>query len=413
MRYAAPVLFAASALPRRTDRRIGRVDALARTSGAQADERTLLWSDRSKDPRSESFPNLAIDWPLQLKLGIADVIRPQHGLRAYRRVPRGRGVTATSVICLIEDSLDDLLHSAIEAVLERGERVSPTKGPNRELRAVTLQLTNPRARLSRSESRGKVFSALGELLWYLSGSNATGHITHYIPRYSKYDEGGIIFGGYGPRLRGGTDQLATVIDLLRERPTTRRAVVQIFDRTDLIEPHEDVPCTCMLQFLHRERGLDLIVYMRSNDVFIGLPHDVFCFSMIQELVARSVGAQLGQYIHVAGSLHLYDEDAQRARHFLDEGYFETNEMPPMPDGDAMAAVDEILATETQLRAGADPRFVSLPADPYWADLARLLLAFQLDRSSRRDEVASVMEQMSTDIYNLHVADRLDRTRRDR
>src|SRR3954464_15026495 len=116
-------------------------------------------------------------------------------------------MTATSATCLIRDSLDDLLRAGIEAVLERGENVCPTKGRNRELRAVTLQLTNPRARLSRSESRGRVISALGELLWYLSGSNATDQITHYIPRYAEYDEDGIIFGGYGPRLRGGTDQL--------------------------------------------------------------------------------------------------------------------------------------------------------------------------------------------------------------
>ena len=68
----------------------------------------------------------------------------------------------TSAICLSEDSLDDLLQVAMKAVLKRGAAVSPTKGPNRELRGVTLQLTNPRARLSRSESRGKVFSALGE-----------------------------------------------------------------------------------------------------------------------------------------------------------------------------------------------------------------------------------------------------------
>ncbi len=322
-------------------------------------------------------------------------------------------MTATSATCLIEDSLDDLLHAAIEAVLAHGEHIAPTKGPNRELRGVTLQLTNPRARLSRSESRGKVFSALGELLWYLSGSNATNHITHYLSRYARFDEDGVIFGGYGPRLRGGTDQLATVIRLLHERPTTRRAVVQLFEGSDLLEHHEDVPCTCTLQFLNRKAGLDLIVYMRSSDVFIGFPHDVFCFSMIHELVARSVGAQLGQYIHVAGSLHLYDDDAEHARRFLGEGYFGTNEMPPMPDADPMDAVDEILAVEAQLRAGADPLSVPLPSNPYWADLARLLVAFELEGRGRRDEIGSVMEQMHTDVYDLHVGDRLDRTRRER
>jgi thymidylate synthase len=313
---------------------------------------------------------------------------------------------------LVEDSLDDLLRAAMEAILEHGERVFATKGPNCELRGVTLELTNPRARLSRSESRGKVISALAELLWYLSGSNATDQISHYIPRYSQYDEGGVIFGGYGPRLRGGTDQLATVVGLLRDRPSTRRAVIQIFEGADLLEDHKDVPCTCTLQFLNREARLDLIVYMRSNDVFIGLPHDVFCFSMIQELVARSVGVNVGRYIHVVGSLHMYDSDAEDARRFLDEGYFGNKEMPPMPALDPMDGVAEILAFEAQLRSGVDPLRVALPTNQYWADLARLLVAFELDRGGRRDEIASVMGQMSTNVYNLHVEDRLDRRRRD-
>lgn len=318
----------------------------------------------------------------------------------------------TSAICLVEDSLDDLLHTAVDAVLARGERVSPTKGPNRELRAVTLQLTNPRARLSRSESRGKVFSALGELLWYLSGSNATDHITHYIPQYSLYDEDGVIFGGYGPRLRGDKDQLLTVAALLKARPASRRAVIQVFDRGDIIEPHKDVPCTCTLQFLNRQQGLDLLVYMRSNDVFIGLPHDIFCFTMIHELVAQSVGADLGQYVHVVGSLHLYDEHVEEARRFLDEGYFGTKEMPRMPD-DPMAGVAEVLTAEAQLRAGSDPLAVRMPSDDYWADLVRLLVVFELDRGGRRQEITTVMGQMSTDVYDVHVADRLDRTGRER
>ncbi len=302
-----------------------------------------------------------------------------------------------------------MLHAAIEAVLDRGEPVSPTKGPNRELRGITLQLTNARARLSRSESRGKVFSALGELFWYLSGSNATAQITHYISQYSKYDEGGIVFGGYGPRLRGDADQLAAVINLLRERPTSRRAVIQLFDREDLLEPHADVPCTCTLQFLNRQEGLDLIVYMRSNDVFIGLPHDVFCFTMIQELVARCVGTDLGQYIHVAGSLHLYDENEEGARRFLNDGYFETKQMPPMPGPNPMMDVADILATEAQLREGADPLSVKLPSNEYWADLARLLVVYHLGRAGRATEIPAVMKQMTTDVYNVHIDDRLDRT----
>lgn len=261
---------------------------------------------------------------------------------------------------LIEDSVDDLLRVAMEAVLEHGTLVAPTKGRNRELRGVALQLTNPRARLSRSESRGRVFSALGELLWYLAGSNATEHIAHYIPRYSKYDENGVIYGGYGPRLRGGSDQLKTVVDLLRRKPSTRRAVVQLFDGDDLLEDHEDVPCTCMLQFLIRDGRLHLVVFMRSNDVYIGFPHDVFCFTMIQELVARWAGVDLGEYTHFAGSLHLYDSDADAAQRFLEEGFFEKTEMPPMAPGDPSAALDEVLSFEALTRSGVDPLTARLP-----------------------------------------------------
>ncbi|MEA2392939.1 MAG: thymidylate synthase [Solirubrobacteraceae bacterium] len=256
-----------------------------------------------------------------------------------------------------------------------------------------------------------MFSALAELLWYLSGTNATDHIAHYIEKYWDYDEDGLVFGGYGPRLRGGrTDQLATVIALLREQPATRRAVIQIFEGDDLAEPHKDVPCTCTLQFLSRGQHLDLVVYMRSNDVFIGLPHDVFCFTMIQELVARSVGINVGQYIHMAGSLHLYDDKAEDAQRFLDEGFYTTQAMPPMPGVDPMPAVAELLALEARLRSGTDPVSVALPSTQYWADLARLLVIFELDRSGRREEIAPLVGQMSTDVYKLHIEDRLDRGR---
>lgn len=300
------------------------------------------------------------------------------------------------------------MRAALEAVMEHGERVSPTKGQNRELRAVTLELTNPRARLSRSESRGKVFSALGEFVWYLSGSDATDQIAYYLSRYADADENGRIHGAYGPRLRGDPDQLLTVVDLLRKKPSTRRAVIQLFDRADLLEEHLDVPCTCTLQFFNRANHVDLVVYMRSNDVYIGLPHDAFCFTMIQEIVARAVGADIGRYTHLAGSLHLYDINEHGARQFLAAGFHETNEMPPMPDVDPMPSVLQLCTAEAQLRSGTDAPSVELPAEPYWADLARLLVVFALDRAGRSGEIGSIVQQMSTTVYNVHIADRLDR-----
>jgi hypothetical protein len=67
---------------------------------------------------------------------------------------------------LIADTLDDLLLKVYPKILRNGERVKASKGWNRELSGVILELTNPLARLSRTETKGTVFSCLGETLWY-------------------------------------------------------------------------------------------------------------------------------------------------------------------------------------------------------------------------------------------------------
>ena len=69
------------------------------------------------------------------------------------------------------DSLDDLLAKIYRQLLTRGTRIEPTKGAAREIYGVLLKLSAPRLRLSRTESRGILFSCLGELLWILAGNN--------------------------------------------------------------------------------------------------------------------------------------------------------------------------------------------------------------------------------------------------
>jgi thymidylate synthase len=86
------------------------------------------------------------------------------------------------------DTLDDLLRYALERILAEGVRVEASRGWNTELTGVLLKLTNPRARLSHTETRGKVFSPLGELAWYLAASNDVEFISYYISEYRKEAE---------------------------------------------------------------------------------------------------------------------------------------------------------------------------------------------------------------------------------
>jgi thymidylate synthase len=289
------------------------------------------------------------------------------------------------------ETLDDAMRHAFHEILRRGDPVRPRKGPNLEITGVTLEISNPRARLSRTETRGKPFGCLGELCWYLAGANDVEFIAYYLSRYREFDEGGRIFGAYGPRLfdwRGGLSQLRNVTDILKSRPQSRQAVVQLFDAGDIADDHKDVPCTCTLQFLIRRDGLSLLTHMRSNDAYIGLPHDVFCFTMLQEIVARELNLDVGAYKHMVGSLHIYETDVERARQFLNEGWQSTDEaMPQMPSGDPWPGVRILLDAEQLIRAGDRYDDSMLDGvDPYWADLVRLL---QLHRCRKNDDPAGV------------------------
>jgi thymidylate synthase len=306
-------------------------------------------------------------------------------------------------------TVDDLMRLAVEAIFADGIRTSPSKGSCRELAAVTFRLTNPRARASRSASRGRIFSALGELCWYLSGSGRTEDIAYYVSMYRRFDENGIVYGAYGPRLLSfdGLNQIQYVIRALREAPYSRQVVIQLFDHRDVATPHLDVPCTCTLQYLLRDGELSAITYMRSNDVFRGLPHDLFCFTMLHELIARTVDAELGAYHHMVGSLHMYDQDAKDLALYLAEGWQPTTRaMPPLPPGDPWEAASALLRVERMLRTGIPPGLVDLGPDPYWADLGRLLCVYAV-RKGPRDALEEIWASMNSDYYDCYIADRID------
>src|ERR1700692_2377692 len=246
---------------------------------------------------------------------------------------------------LFGETLDDLMRYVIDEIQSHGDRIHPTKGEAIELTGVLLEVTAQRSRLSRTETRGKPYSCLGELCWYLSKANDLAFIAYYMPPYKQYADDDKIFGGYGPRLFDfrGLNQVANVTDVLRRKPQTRQAVIQLFDAQDIVKEHKDIPCTCTLQFMIRRDKLHMFTNMRSNDAWLGLPHDVFCFTMLQEIVARSLAVELGAYKHAIGSLHLYVKSLENARYFLDEGWQSTQSpMPPMPNGDPWASIASLL-----------------------------------------------------------------------
>jgi thymidylate synthase len=313
------------------------------------------------------------------------------------------------------ESLDDALSRLYPQILacEPTEAGSRLGGVTKELLGATIVIEKPRARISRSENRGKPFSALGELLWYLARSDKLDFIRPYVKRYEEETEDGdTVHGAYGPRLfamRGNINQIENVTSLLRARPGSRRAVIQLFAAEDIDRHFKEIPCTTTLQFLLRSDRLNMSVTMRSNDAYWGLPHDVFCFTMLQEMMARRLGVDVGHYLHYVGSMHIYKDHFEDAQAYLDEGHQKAVEMPPMPEGDPFDLIPRLLDAESQVRGGRPLGAADVFADPYWADILRLLQVYHATgQPALLDKLAAEFEH---DIYRTYLEGRREMKRR--
>ncbi|MCG8911431.1 thymidylate synthase [Pseudomonas sp. DP-17] len=308
-----------------------------------------------------------------------------------------------------EETLDDLLNNVYSKLLKKKGKVVATKGSFKEITGALLHLKRPRARLSRAEGKGKLFSCLGELAWYLSGSKDLKFITSYIPLYKESsDDRKTVYGGYGPRLvgTGRNNQLHSAIRILSEKNSSRQAVIQLFDAKDILKPHKDIPCTCTLQFLIRNNKLHMFTSMRSNDVYLGLPHDVFAFTMIQEILARSLDCELGEYKHYVSSLHLYERNFESAESYINSGFQQVIEMPEMPVGDPWPSISVLLKAEEKIRSSADFKLNELDIDPYWLDLIRILQFFHLTKSQTNTHLVDpILQSMNSRIYSAYLEKR--------
>jgi thymidylate synthase len=139
-----------------------------------------------------------------------------------------------------------------------------------------------------------------------------------------------IFGSYGG---SEVSQWRRLVELIKADPSTRRAVLDLFDPDVGLDPHAaDSPCACSLQFLVRGDRLHQVAHMRSNDAIWGLPYDVFIFTTLQELLACELGLELGAYSHMVGSIHLYDQHLALAERIVaeyDQGLVRDMEMSAM------------------------------------------------------------------------------------
>lgn len=223
-----------------------------------------------------------------------------------------------------------------------GIKVDTRNGP--ALRIATPVLTTvsqPRERVLFNSDRdcNPVFHLL-EAVWMIAGRRDVQFPQLFNSRIGQYsDDGNVFNAAYGYRWRHhfGYDQLTRVIELLKSDPTTRQAVVQIWDAGDLSKASKDKACNTQLMFEIQNGKLNLTVINRSNDAYFGYAGaNIVHMTFLQELVAAAVGVKLGAYRTFSTNLHLYTElyDSKR---FLDMppqssdyDYYADGQVIPLP-----------------------------------------------------------------------------------
>ena len=192
--------------------------------------------------------------------------------------------------------------------------------------------------LERALSRRFMF---GEAWWILSGSDRVESISPFCKHIARFsDDGDIFFGAYGPKIKA---QLPYVLDKLFDDVSSRQCVINVWRESPPLT--KDVPCTLSIQFLVRGGALHLVVAMRSSDIWLGFPYDVFNFTALAfyvSLLLRENGimVDLGNLYLTAGSQHLYESDADNAERLL----LAVAEAPP--SSTIFAFADRFLPKET-------------------------------------------------------------------
>lgn len=224
----------------------------------------------------------------------------------------------------IEDGVNGYV-DLVQYVLRNGEAAAPRGMETREIEDAVIHINDIYHTLPLKIGRGTV-PGIGavEACQLLSGTSFPQTVIAVGPQFKNYTEdSGIFHGAYGLRTQ---DQYDAVIDKLKNDSDSRQAVVTIWNPEYDNQPSKrDYPCTVLHQFRIRNNRLNMSVYMRSNDVWLGAAYDFFQFTQVQIALASVLGIEPGKYAHHVGSLHIYEQHYGAA-----EDLKKTNELVDIP-----------------------------------------------------------------------------------
>jgi len=152
-----------------------------------------------------------------------------------------------------------------------------------------------------------------ELLWFLRGEGNIAYlkengVTIWDEWASPEGELGPVYGVQWRRWRTASgepvDQIAKVIEGIRRNPSSRRHLVSAWNVGELPEMALE-PCHVLFQFYVADGKLSCQLYQRSADLFLGVPFNIACYSILTHMIAQVCDLKVGEFIHTFGDAHIY------------------------------------------------------------------------------------------------------------
>jgi len=163
-------------------------------------------------------------------------------------------------------------------------------------------------------------SIIHELLWFIAGDTNIKYLKdNGVSIWDDWaDENGDLGPVYGYQWRswptpdgGKIDQLANLIDQIKNNPNSRRLIISAWNVAD-VDTMALPPCHCLFQFYVADGKLSCQLYQRSADVFLGVPFNIASYALLTHMMAQACGLEAGDFVHSFGDAHLYSNHIEQA-----------------------------------------------------------------------------------------------------
>jgi len=173
-------------------------------------------------------------------------------------------------------------------------------------------------------------SIMIELLWFLQGDTNIKFLQdNGVKIWDDWaDENGDLGPVYGEQWRrwktpnGDTiDQMANVVDSIKNNPNSRRILVVAYN-PGVADEMALPPCHSLFQFYVANGKLSCQLYQRSADTFLGVPFNIASYAMLTHMIAQQCDLEVGDFIWSGGDVHLYANHFEQAKQQLTRTPFE-------------------------------------------------------------------------------------------